>query len=444
MAPYKEIDLNEEPCIFPACGHFYTITTLDGHLHLGEHYILDASGLPSALRAPDDSLDVDQTQIACPECRRSLRDIPRYGRVVRRSMLIQSTLKFITWSNNNYVISYGNFTKAQKALSDTMEQSTPAAINLQLIGSRDEQIRTIQNSLPQARYGEIVALRYAIRQFMNLVSRDEQPFQRVQELVRYARNQQQTESSFEFDQSVILQTRASALASALLLRCDLALLSDILAIRSSKALPVGFETALNFAENRQDCEVLCRVAFDGKHHLQQTEALIFWTQFAALELSWWSSHGEEERYVDISNTFIDSSRANHYNSVVDSMQELRAEAREHLNQARSICAKHTQARAVASEIDVVEKMLRESTFYSPVTNDEMRNVVSAMAREFRGTGHWYRCENGHPFTVGECGKPMQTARCPQCGGVIGGESHQAAAGVTHANDLEREFGGMRL
>lgn len=82
-------------------------------------------------------------------------------------------------------------------------------------------------------------------------------------------------------------------------------------------------------------------------------------------------------------------------------------------------------------------MLRESTFYQPVTSDEMQKVVAAMTREFRGTGNWYRCRNGHPFTVGECGMPMQTARCPQCGEVVGGQSHQAAEGVTRAGDIER-------
>lgn len=89
-------------------------------------------------------------------------------------------------------------------------------------------------------------------------------------------------------------------------------------------------------------------------------------------------------------------------------------------------------------------MLRESTFYSIVTSEEMENVVKAMAREFRGTGHWYRCRNGHPFTVGECGGPMVESVCPQCGAPVGGQHHQAAEGVTRATDLETEFGNMRL
>ncbi|THW66498.1 hypothetical protein D6D19_09329 [Aureobasidium pullulans] len=425
MSTYSDVDLNEEPCIFPACGHFYTIGTMDGHLGLSEHYVMDVNGLPVAPRAPEDSLDVDKTRMVCPDCRRSLRDIPRYGRIVRRALLIQSTLKFITWSNNEYVIAYDNFSRVQETLSATFEEAKSAEIDLHLIGSRVEQMRTIKQRLSGTRYGEIIALRHNIDNLRGLVSKDEQPFKRVQELVRYARVvQKQAQSDFKFDDSVILQTRCSALTTALLLRCDLMILSDVLSVRSSKAIPVDTVTTVDFSKNRRDCETLFQVADQGQHHLQQAEALIFWAQFAALEVSWLSANSE-----DSDTTAVDI---------------LRATARERLVQARNFCAEHLQARVVHSEIEEVEKMLRESTFYSPVTNEEMKNVVAAMAREFRGTGHWYRCENGHPFTVGECGMPMQTARCPQCGGLIGGQSHQPAAGVTHANDLEREFGNMRL
>lgn len=35
----------------------------------------------------------------------------------------------------------------------------------------------------------------------------------------------------------------------------------------------------------------------------------------------------------------------------------------------------------------------------------------------------YKCSNGHIYSVGECGKPMQMSRCPQCGEEIGGNDH---------------------
>ncbi|KAI4852696.1 hypothetical protein E4T44_01321 [Aureobasidium sp. EXF-8845] len=425
MSQYSEIDLDEDPCIFPACGHFYTIATMDGHLSLGDHYVLDGSGLPTALKAPDDGLDVDKTRIVCPDCRQSLRQLPRYGRVVRRALLIQSTLKFITRSNKDYVKFYRLFTTAQKVLQQSIEKAVPGQMILQLAGSRDEQIRTVKQSMSNTRYGAIIYLRNQIHNFKGLVGSKEQPFKRVQTLVRHARLNQRTAEDFVFDESVILQTRSFSLATALLIRCDLVILSDVLAVRFSKDLSVRVAaTTVDFSKNRVDCETLFKLADEGKHYLQQAEALIMWAHFAALEVSCRSSHDEK------SNN--------------DATTTLRTQAKQRLERARLFCAEHSQARTVAHEVDEIEKMLRESTFYSLVTNEEMQNVVNAMAREFRGTGHWYRCRNGHPFTVGECGGPMVESVCPQCGEPIGGRHHQAAEGVTRDSEMETRFGNMRL
>ncbi|TKA83010.1 hypothetical protein B0A55_00845 [Friedmanniomyces simplex] len=79
-----------------------------------------------------------------------------------------------------------------------------------------------------------------------------------------------------------------------------------------------------------------------------------------------------------------------------------------------------------------------------VSTSEMKMVVAAMAGEFLGTGHWYRCANGQPFTVGECGMPMELARCPACDAGIDGQNHQATQGVQLARDIDTQFGGLRL
>ena len=43
---------------------------------------------------------------------------------------------------------------------------------------------------------------------------------------------------------------------------------------------------------------------------------------------------------------------------------------------------------------------------------------------------WYRCPNGHRYTVGNCTWPMEESVCtsPGCGAVIGGRNHQPSAG----------------
>ncbi|KAL6038050.1 hypothetical protein STEG23_019391 [Scotinomys teguina] len=49
---------------------------------------------------------------------------------------------------------------------------------------------------------------------------------------------------------------------------------------------------------------------------------------------------------------------------------------------------------------------------------------------------WYNCPNGHPCTVGECGKPMEQSFCPDCHAQIGGINHQPHQGFHPIRDNE--------
>ncbi|KAI3655585.1 hypothetical protein MP638_002648, partial [Amoeboaphelidium occidentale] len=65
-----------------------------------------------------------------------------------------------------------------------------------------------------------------------------------------------------------------------------------------------------------------------------------------------------------------------------------------------------------------------------ITNEEVNAILKAMGTEIKAGG-WYRCENGHPYAVGECGGPMQKAQCPECKKNIGGQNHRLNDGNTH-------------
>ncbi|XP_042658256.1 E3 ubiquitin-protein ligase RNF213 isoform X2 [Tyto alba] len=60
----------------------------------------------------------------------------------------------------------------------------------------------------------------------------------------------------------------------------------------------------------------------------------------------------------------------------------------------------------------------------------MPEDIMAQARAWKGmaTLRWYTCANGHPCTVGECGLPMETSRCLDCGAQVGGELHKPLRG----------------
>ena len=130
---------------------------------------------------------------------------------------------------------------------------------------------------------------------------------------------------------------------------------------------------------------------------------------------------------------------------VDQISELVKDSDRHLEDARRLCEENPgSTRLVAGELDDIERMLREATSYTQVNDEEWRAVMAAMKQEWIGTGHWYTCENGHPFAVGESGRPMQETKCPECGAPVGGQHHLEARGVRRAADLEERFGAMQL
>jgi hypothetical protein len=56
---------------------------------------------------------------------------------------------------------------------------------------------------------------------------------------------------------------------------------------------------------------------------------------------------------------------------------------------------------------------------------------------------WYTCPNGHPYSVGECTKPMQLSYC-HCGAMIGGRDHIPHAGNSSYIADDRNLTGLPL
>ena len=167
----------------------------------------------------------------------------------------------------------------------------------------------------------------------------------------------------------------------MLLRCDYAILSDFLTIyqKSShrkNAFPwLGQPVCLDLDHNRSDCLRLAQDCLkDGKEQpMIAVEVRVQFAKFVALE-----------RILPLDS---DSDGLKAAKRLVD--------GREQLDLARNIVARYPSTAAMNDEIQGVEKMLRDSTFYTLVTSAEKQAIYMAMAQDFRGTGHWYHCANGH-------------------------------------------------
>ncbi|KAG7401391.1 hypothetical protein PHYBOEH_001383 [Phytophthora boehmeriae] len=88
------------------------------------------------------------------------------------------------------------------------------------------------------------------------------------------------------------------------------------------------------------------------------------------------------------------------------------------------------------KLQSVVRRARSATFYQSVSMEEMKAIKTAMRAEFRGSGHWYRCVNGHSYSIGECGMAMEQTRCPECGAPVGGANHSFVNGNDRDDQME--------
>ncbi|KAE8382302.1 hypothetical protein BDV26DRAFT_299696 [Aspergillus bertholletiae] len=422
---YGEIDLDETPCIFPPCGHFLTVENMDAQMDLGKHYVIDETGKPFSISKSSEPFSISDVR-NCATCRGSLRSIARYGRLVKRALLDEATKKFILYVNQKYVpmaeklaqfvarLPGNGGTAARKAFQNEL--------TLKIQESPDHQIQLMHQHLRKhdpTRWKDLIMLRNEVTEYHKKVKVEEQPFNQVRNMVEDARRRKRKTGRFEFDENV-LQTKGYFQAASLLLRLDTALIGDFLSLY--KNAPDGSNKCvlhLNLQVNRKEGEKLTAIAINSKRVLQQVEGYLFRAQLCALERQ---SSDQPARAEDLVE-----------------------EGHECIKRAQTLCNAHPeQVRGLADEIEGTLKMLIGGTFYTPVASEERMAVVTAMAREFRGTGHWYRSENNHPFTIGECGGAMQISTCPECGARVGGEDHQTVAGVTRDNDLEASLARLMI
>lgn len=411
MSTYCELDLDKDPCIIPPCGHLQAVSSMDGHMSMSDHYEMDGI-LCLSIKDKSEPYSMEEVK-QCPICRGPLLSLSRYGRIVRRALIDQSSKRFITWARERHLELMHTFHEQQRLLqksnSTAKSELEMQEVKIRLVGPRAEQIDMI-NAASKNRYQGLVRLRTSLVRHQRRVATDEQPFKRVWDLVQNARRKRDTNDDMRWDPDSV-QVGESLRICSLLMRCELAVITDFLSLAPGSQL-------LDVSEAKVACLELVDSAKEAHQPLQATEGHIYLARFCALQRA---------------------------SVAVNEIDELIRSGKRHIEEARRICKENPgSTQLVAGEVDEVEKMLREATFYSEMKDEEWIEVMAAMRRAWIGTGHWYTCENGHPFAVGECGGPMEETKCPECGSPVGGHDHRAARGVQHAVDLERRFGGIHL
>ncbi|KAK3618084.1 hypothetical protein LTR22_026492 [Elasticomyces elasticus] len=385
-------------------------------MDMSKHYETNpTSGKITSLKTTSEPFSSDELK-GCPICRGPLRNVARYGRIVRRALLDESTKKLIAWSNRTHIELSARLANDQEEILTNTRIDFTRDKDLTLHGSLAEQLTTVKKLKISRRYRKLFRIRSAVQLFADKMHKDSSP----------TNTGADNPMKFQFASSE-LQLREHFQATSLLIRCDLIIYSDVVVLHMEQGAGRAGAVSVETSAQRAWCQQLITDAQNSLSVREEAEGQLFWAKFAAIECGSFD--------VTLEGVAPDDFLHN---------EQVNAEAIQRLKDAKTVCTRfkspHTgPVEGLMEEILDARRMLNEG-----VSTSEMRMVVTAMAKEFSGMGHWYRCANGHPFTVGECGMPMQLARCPACGAGIGGQHHRSTDGVQAAHDIERQFGRLAI
>ncbi|KAI7185804.1 hypothetical protein KC352_g22535, partial [Hortaea werneckii] len=166
------------------------VPRMDGTMDMGAHYETDPlTGAFTALKSMSEPFSSQELK-TCPECRGSLRSINRYGRIVRRALLDESAKKLTAWANRTHHDLAERLAKDQCRLLDSLEIARKPSQDVALTNSIDHQLHEVKRLKYSKRYRQTFAIRTAVKNFSDRLVIDEQPYQRVRDLVETRRRQQ--------------------------------------------------------------------------------------------------------------------------------------------------------------------------------------------------------------------------------------------------------------
>ncbi|CAH0482404.1 unnamed protein product [Peronospora belbahrii] len=347
--------------------------TLDGTLHMSMYY--DSKGNPRGA-LPGGYLDMPQ----CPNCKKPIRGLRRYGRVTKRAAIDAADKNFIS--------------HAQRRLSNLQERTNAMIVKDDLTHFK--------------------TLRHDLNSFRNTVQRP--PCQKIFEasVALITKNKGgQGGGDVDIDMSTLPVPK-----SAFPYLGYYNLLSAQLSLLDTSALQMRAE---QYA--RQAVKEFGKASFS----LQTQEARLVLTQIllAKLETRLDDTVKTEQGRIERQERILQL--ASEPNTLLDKLEASGA----------SFLAKHgNDVQEFRQKLLSVVQRARNATFYQSVSMEEKRAIKLAMQTEFRGSGHWYRCVNGHSYAIGECGAAMEQSRCPECNALVGGTNHSFVQGTERDEQMD--------
>ncbi|KAI9188976.1 hypothetical protein H9P43_000398 [Blastocladiella emersonii ATCC 22665] len=474
---YGEVDLDVSPVLILGCGHVLTVETLDGIVHLDKFYV-KLGGAWVRARPPQDYDDEDDEVLkqtpTCPTCRAPIRsaDAKRYGRALKRAVVLVNELQ------QSQV-----FSAELRQLAADVESfgefcSNPIDIPVQVPPATRGARGARANPPPPPPSASSVIHKRAmvvtekIAKFVKALRSD--PTRRLHDACWKASTNPDLPPSMVqlIRDTVVVRQFEVEESKAVFLRARVRRHTcEALGREGNLA---GARTAFSNALNDlalatkifEETGALFRVLDISLERLAAYKSLVQVLSKALSKEYGLGAFGGAAEPSPVATALREeiiklSGRANdlipQYHALVAQVLPLpRApNASEFASENLSNEALAERMAAVAAEVENVRDRRREYTDLLQQYTDQFDSFVRAAKDgvspealeiaqvilaipELARIGHWYRCPNGHLYSIGDCGMAMTQSRCPECGATIGGGSHTLLSSNQHAYSVVDE------
>ncbi|KAJ5271485.1 hypothetical protein N7524_004754 [Penicillium chrysogenum] len=418
---------NASPIVVLGCGHFFTSGSVDGLVRLDEVYTRDRSGKFDGLR--DVSASLASTIPSCPDCKQPIRQFvtKRYNRVINRAVMDETCKRFLTKGRIDL-----------EALDSRLNTLADALV------AKDTTTRPISLTKAQisTRYRAFVQLAKQAAVLSKMMDTGHQPAKRLKDAIALRQKPSDDEATTVSSQLKRLTISTPRPDNQITLRARLIsirarefVLHDKFRLLNSNAKVE--ETILTVQLNQltipflEDCQDLIIQAKGGSLSRIVITATLAFAKIS--ELLGWYNRTRPVRGKD------ETDMKRRASTGLESRDNRRNMAREFLADALHLCDQLGNCEELREKVQEMNRLFEEDR-YEEITPEELASIKIAMVGGRGGiatnSGHWYNCINGHPFAIGECGMPMELAKCPECGAHIGGQNHQPVEGVSRAEHME--------
>ncbi|KAL0023606.1 hypothetical protein WJX77_006297 [Trebouxia sp. C0004] len=476
LRDYDKGEVTENPLIVLACGHVLPMTSMDGYLELHRAYAKDQQGnwtTPCQLEAGE-----QQALKSCPICRQPLTQIMRYGRPLNHMKVQHADIKFFLHCNQELAEADKMYGAASKAASDSASRAAVGE-GRQALGRRpakhsmDATVIGLQHAKHLA---EQSARAYQVVQ--GLRPPTVAVFQAARCAIQSLQDQQLSAASKPVDSVLgaldVPRPDRGPSCKAMIGYCQavtvwmaasvtiLQRLVDLNQQASNPQQQLSAEVKKLWSDANWAYEDAGRHAAEAQKLALQDRApqTVVQGKVAVIRL-------QQQRVRDLNS--IQSSNTNQLlGTLAISKQAAKKEQLCLVTEAEATCkAAQAQLRwalqgqtgaaggaaaearaSLGAELKVLSDNfagLRKLVENQEVSPDEMKTIMKALMKSnadlagggYTGHGHFYKCPNGHPYVIGDCGGAAQATSCPECGARIGGTGHQLTSGNTQHQELDR-------